>query len=59
MKSRITDKPAENKPKRKKGIETDDDLTIEDLIEMGLVDENTKINAYPKSARNVINHNDE
>lgn len=58
MKSRITGKPADNKSKFKKQeeiIKKGEDITIEDLYELGLIDENTTINAYPMSARNVIN----
>lgn len=60
MKSRITGKPAEtpNKKSQKETELKDDELTLEDLIEMGLIDEETDIRCYPKSVRNVINHDD-
>ena len=61
MKSRITEKPAVGSNKIKKKIMRGEreELTLEDLIEIGLVDEETEINIYPKSARNVINHDKE
>lgn len=64
MKSRITRVPADNKTQKKKEeeiiskIAKDENVTIEELYEIGIIDENTKINIYPKSARNVINHDE-
>lgn len=55
MKARLTGKQAEM-PKRKK--EDKEDL-LEMLLDLGLIDENTEINTYPTSVRNVINHKDE
>ena len=62
MKSRITRKLADNKTQMKKEeeiikkITKGENVTIEEMCEIGLIDENTTINTYPSSARNVINH---
>lgn len=53
MKARITGKIVETKEKEKEYSDID---LLRDLLETGLIDENTIINQYPSSAKNVINH---
>lgn len=53
MKARITGKIVETKEKEKEYSDID---LLRDLLETGLIDENTIINQYPSSVKNVINH---
>lgn len=57
MKSRITGKIIENEEKEKE--EEEEKSVFEIFLETGMITEETKINIYPESARNVIYRGDD
>ncbi len=59
MKSRITGKPVEDKVKIKEEQDEKEEPVFDILLESGMITDETKINAYPMSARNVIYRGDD